>query len=131
MGRNSGSAGGSHGSAGTSGDAHGSRGGTSAASHGGEGGKRKIPTLLDSLLQTHFVEGQGAMLGTALNPSTQKRINAQQAEWDAQFALRKKIKPIRDPDKVDVVAKKKRTKQKQRGSTRTGTTTLSNAETLG
>ena len=125
---NAGNSGTGSGSA-SSGASKGRGGGVGSASHGGEGGGRKIPTLLDSLLQTHFVEGQGAMLGTALNPSTQKRINAQQAEWDAQFALRKKIKPIRDPDKVDVTAKKKRTKQKQRG--RVGTTTLSNAETLG
>ena len=90
----------------------------------------KTKTLLGMLTeQTHFVEGHAAKLGSLGKKASRADIAAQQARWDAEFALRKKIKPIRDPDKVDVTSKKKRTKQKQRG--RVGTTTLSNAETLG
>ena len=94
----------------------------------GKGDDRR--TLLGMLTeQTHFVEGHAAKLGSLGKKAKRGDIAAQQSRWDAEFALRKKIKPIRDPDKVDVTSKKKRTKQKQRG--RVGTTTLSNAETLG
>ena len=97
----------------------------------GDPGKRDArKTLLGMLTeQTHFVEGHAAKLGSLGKKASKADIAAQKAGWDAEFALRKKIKPIRDPDKVDVTSKKKRTKQKQRG--RVGTTTLSNAETLG
>jgi len=100
----------------------------------GEGGgdfprRRRGQTLLDLVEQMHFVEGQEAKLGTlAGGKATARAIKAQQTEFDKQFNLRKKIKPIRDPDDV-VSGKKKATRRKQRG--RVGTTTLSNAETLG
>jgi len=97
----------------------------------GDPGKRDYRRTLLGMLteQTHFVEGHAAKLGSLGKKASKADIAAQQARWDAEFALRKKIKPIRDPDEVDVTAKKKRTKQKQHG--RVGTTTLSNAETLG
>ena len=77
--------------------------------------------------QTHFVEGHAAKLGS-LTQANPRDISAQQAEWDRQFNLRKKIKPISDPGDV-ITGRKKAARRKQRG--RVGTTTLSNAETLG
>lgn len=76
---------------------------------------RKRKTLLE--IMTHFVEGGDAFATQAAGSK------------DPDFLLRKKIKPIRDPDDVDTAVLKKRTKQKSKG--RVGTTTLSNAETLG
>ena len=106
------------------------RGGTAKGTVGDPGKRDYRKTLLGMLTeQTHFVEGHAAKLGSLGKKASKADIAAQQARWDAEFALRKKIKPIRDPDEVDVTAKKKRTKQKQHG--RVGTTTLSNAETLG
>ena len=103
----------------------------SSTRHGGprKHNKRKGPTLLDLVQQLHFVEGQEAKLGTiAGGRATAKAIAEQQAGFDKQFNLRKKIKPIRDPDDV-IPGRKKAARRKQRG--RVGTTTLSNAETLG
>ncbi len=131
---NAGNSGTGSGSAGSGASA--GRGGSSGGSSGGfRGGgdnpkKNKRPTLLDLVEQLHFVEGQSPKLGSIRSGkrASAGAIAAQQAERDKEFNLRKKIKPIRDPDDV-IPGKKKAARRKQRG--RVGTTTLSNAETLG
>ena len=106
--------------------------------------KKKSITLLSQPEQTHFVEGHapenryggrlsqiqshvGGVLGSMFQDHPDlKAWKKQQADWNAEFALREKIKPIKEAD-ADISSNRRRAaRRKQKG--RVGTLL---SETLG
>jgi hypothetical protein len=89
----------------------------------------KIRNLLYNTLPGSQTD-TGESVTPLLAKSRNKANKAQQKEWNKAFALRKKIKPITDPDGDKSEARKKAVRRKGRG--RVGTTTLSQSQdTLG
>ena len=89
---------------------------------------------------SHYVEGQTpltfeeGMISSGENARRLAAIKGQKAEWDATFALREKIKPIKDPEGDKSETRRTAAKRKRKGRVGTTTlanTTLSNASTLG
>jgi len=82
---------------------------------GSKGPKKKKPGV--KTVQTHFVEGHAAKLGSVGAGSSQVAIDAQQAKWDAEFAERLKIIPVIAPeDSTNLEPEKERARRRRRGS---------------
>ncbi len=117
--------------------------GNNSSQNGGGRRRREGNDAPVSLLQwmdprgpiSHYVEGQTplsfeeGMISSGENSRRLAAIKGQQAEFAASFALRKKIKPIKDPEGDKSETRRTAAKRKRRG--RVGTTTLGNASTLG
>ncbi len=77
---------------------------------------------------SHYVEGQTpltfkeGMISSSENAKRLAAIKGQQAEFAASFKLRKKIKPIKDPEGDKSETRRTAAKRKKKG--RVGTTTL-------
>ena len=119
------------------GDSEGSQGRNASRTRGGRVVKKaKAKTLLWKFkdAQTHFVEGHEPEKRYSGDPNISvsehkkrtKDVAAQQEKWNAEFAMRQKIKPITDPDANNVESRKRAVRRKQKG--RTGTLL---SETLG